>query len=49
LSPATLGKECVKSTQGEIRIAPAGRGMPWSRITTSILSFVSYIEGFLGF
>lgn len=27
----TLGKECVKSTQGDIRTPPAGRGSPRSR------------------
>lgn len=28
-----LGKECVRSHQGEIRTPPAGRGSPLSRIT----------------
>ena len=37
LLPATLGNECVRSTHGEIRIAPAGRDIPWSRNITSIL------------
>ena len=36
----TLGNECVISTQGEIRIAPAGSGMPRSRKVTSILTII---------
>jgi hypothetical protein len=26
-----LGKECVRSTQGDMREAPTGSGKPWSR------------------
>ena len=36
-SPATLGKEWVRSTQGDISIAPAGSGRPRSRSITSML------------
>jgi hypothetical protein len=46
-SPPTDGKECARSTQGEMRVAPAGMSSPRSRKTMS--SWGDYIpaNGFI--